>query len=493
MPEKPVTLTYRQTLQMRRNYVGRSCKLHFEVAPLKIVRASRQYLYDDTGNEFLDCINNVSHVGHCHPHVVSAGQTQMAMLTTCAGFLNDQMAEYAKRLISTLPDKLCVCFFVNSGSEANDLSLRLARSYTKREDVIVLENAYHGNLGNLIEISPLKFKKLNMQKKDWVHIAPCPDTYRGKYREGEVPNPSLSYSNEVKQIIEEVQDQGRGIAAFMCEPLMSASGIVTFPKNYLQNVYRHVRENGGVCLADEVQTGLGRTGENFWAFQSHDVVPDIVSIGKPIGNGHPMAVVITTKEIADTLVEFGSTFGGNPVSCAVGMAVLDVIQNEMLISSAKSVGKCLLDGFRAILPHHSMMGDVRGQGMIIGVELVMDKESKKPAKEAAEILCYRAKEQNIILANDGPGYNVIVLTPPLCFNCDNARRVIQVFDSILKSIETEAASVGLTSSGIDMNQSETGDVPITVISGTLDRIHQTTSDDDDGCSDEKRARYEEMD
>ncbi|ESO87374.1 hypothetical protein LOTGIDRAFT_81966, partial [Lottia gigantea] len=408
-----------------------ACKLHFEVSPLKIVRASKQYIYDEIGTEYLDCINNVSHVGHCHPHVVNAGQTQMGLLTTSNGFLNDNMTEYARRLIATLPDKLCVCYFVNSGSEANDLSLRLARAYTKKEDVMVLENAFHGNLGNLIDISPLKYKKLNVKKKDWVHVVSCPDTFRGKYRDEQTA--ALSYANDVQTALLEIQRRDRGLAAFICEPLIS-NCVVTFPKNYLKTVYRSVRDHGGVCIADEVQVGLGRTGE-FWGFQIHDVVPDIVAIGKPIGNGHPMACVVTSKEIADSLAEYGSSFGGNPVSCAVGMAVLDVIQNEKLQSAARSVGKCLIDGFQAIQSSHCMMGDVRGQGMIVGVELVMDKESRKPAKEAAEILCYRMKAENIIIAHDGPDSNIVILTPPLCFNCDNARRVIQAFDNILRSIE----------------------------------------------------------
>ncbi|CAL1543173.1 unnamed protein product [Lymnaea stagnalis] len=493
MPEKH-GVPYRQTLQMRRDYIGKSCKLHFEVAPIKIVRGSKQYLYDDTGQEFLDCVNNTSHVGHCHPHVVSAGQEQMAKLTSSFGFLNDQTALYAKRLISTLPETLCVCFFVSSGSEGNDLALRLAASYTKRHDVICLDGAYHGNLGTLVEISPVRHRK-NHQIKDWVHIAPTPNTYRGKL-DSSAPNPGPLYANEVRKIIQKAKQNGREIGAFISEPVITASGIVVPPENYFAHVYNYVHESGGVCISDEVQCGLGRCGEHFWGFQMHNVVPDIVTIGKPIANGYPLAAVITTKEIADSLTDFSSTFGGNPVACAIGRAVLDVIENEKLTSSAKNVGKCLKDGFKAIQHKHPMIGDVRGVGMLVGVELVMDKTSKKPAKESAEILAYKLKEKKIIIGIEGADKNVLVLLPPLCFTTDNARFVVQNFSEALANIESEAASVGLT----DRNEIPVVsgvDVPLDVITDQPTISVHSYSDEEEDDEDEdkaiKRARYEEVD
>lgn len=489
MPEKPESLSFKQTLKMRKNYLGKSCKLHYEVAPLKMVRSSKQYMYDDSGNEYLDCINNVSHVGHCHPHVVSAGQEQMSKLVTCSGFLSDCQVEYAKRLIETLPEDLCVCYFVNSGSEANDLALRLARAYTKNRDVICVDNTYHGNTDNLLQVSPMKLKQYKMAKKDWVHIVSTPDTYRGKYREDTV-NHGYRYAQEVKQAIQKARDSGRQIAAYISEPVMTAAGIVVPPPHYYQYVYRYVREAGGVCIADEVQTALGRTGEKLWAFQIHDVVPDIVTMGKPIGNGHPMAVVVTTKEISDNLNTFSSTFGGNPVACAMGIAVLDVIKNEQLVSSAKSVGKCLMDGFKAILPTHPMMGDVRGMGLVIGVEIVMDKESRKPAKEAAEILVYKLKEQKIMTNNDGPDKNVLYFIPPMCFTCDNARTVVQAVDKTLHEIETKASKVGLTS----QTGSQSLEVPLDILTSSKP-IHSLSDEEEDLESPTKRQRisYEEMD
>ncbi|XP_069123550.1 5-phosphohydroxy-L-lysine phospho-lyase-like isoform X1 [Argopecten irradians] len=465
----------------------RTCKLHFEAAPLKMVRASRQYMYDDSGAEYLDCISIVSHVGHCHPHVVHAGQEQMARMTTSAGFLNETMVDYAKRVVETLPDKLCVCFFVNSGSEANDLALRLARGYTKNTDVMVVENAYHGNIATLLEISPRRWNKMGIQQKEWVHVVPCPDTYRGMFKE-DSENPGLLYANEVKKVINKCKEKKRTISAFICEPLMTVCGVVVPPQKYLKYVYRYVREAGGLCIADEVQVGLGRVGERFWSFQVHDVVPDIVTVGKPLGNGHPMAMVVTTKEIADVLGEFSSTFGGNPVACAVGMAVLDVIRNEKLQASAKSVGKCLLDGFRAIQPKHPMMGDIRGMGMIIGVEIVIDKQSRKPAKQAAEILSYKLKEGKVLIANDGPDKNVMYISPPMCFTCDNARQVVQAFDLALAAIEQSTLESGITSLPDEQRMLN---IPLDILSSNLDE--GLDSDSDGEGPNAKKARYEEMD
>ncbi|GFN98921.1 alanine--glyoxylate aminotransferase 2-like [Plakobranchus ocellatus] len=493
MPEKP-EFSFRQTLHMRRNFIGRSCKLHFEAAPLKIVRASRQYLYDDTGQEYLDCINNTSHVGHCHPHVVGVGQEQMAKLCSSSGFLNEQTTMYAKHLISTLPESLCVCFFLSSGSEANDLALRLAAAYTKKKDVICLDGAYHGNLGTLVEISPVRYKKIGSahQPREWVHVAPTPNTFRGKF-DAKTENPGLLYANELIKVFQKAYQDGRQIGAFISEPVISASGMVIPPENYFPCIYRYVREQGAICIADEVQCGLGRCGEQFWGFQLHNVVPDIVTIGKPVGNGYPLAAVITTKEIADSLMDFTSTFGGNPVACAIGRAVLEVIENEKLVSSAKNVGKCLKDGFKAIQPKHPMIGDVRGVGMLIGVELVMDKESKKPAREAAEILIYKMKERKIIMGTEGKDKNVIVLSPPLCFTTDNARYVVQHFSEVLANIESEAASVGLT----NLDEVGSTNVPLDVITDEPSISIHALSDEDDEEDEEssaaKRARYEEVD
>jgi len=488
--------SFKDILGMRRNYIAKSCKLHFDASPLKIVRGSKQYMYDEFGNEYLDCINNISHVGHCHPHVVGAGQEQMGRLSSSQGFLTDQLSLYAKKLIETLPDRLCVCYFVNSGSEANDLAIQLARAYTNNEDIIAVEGAYHGNIGTAIDSSPKYFNKRGVVKKDYVHVTPCPDVYRGRHRD-EATACDL-YVKDFSDTIQHVKENSRKIAAFIHEPIMSVAGAIVPPSGYLKQVYRLTREAGGLVIADEVGVGMGRTGENFWSFQNVglDVIPDIVTCGKPLGNGHPMAVVITTKEISNSLEEFSSGYGGNPVSCAIGLAVLDVIKNEKLLSSAKCVGRVLLEGFSNILPRHPMMGIVRGQGLVIGIEIVTDKSSRKPAKEAAELLAYKMKQQKIIIANNGPDKNVMTISPPLCFTVENARRVIRAFDECLTEIECGACpdqweSLNAGATPVTIKPIPPTTIPTAVVEGHHGGNGNGVEDSETPVR--KRARYEDLD
>ncbi|XP_010780160.1 5-phosphohydroxy-L-lysine phospho-lyase isoform X3 [Notothenia coriiceps] len=352
-----------ETLVLRKKLIGQSCRLFYSEDPVKIVKARGQFLFDENGKRYLDCISNVQHVGHCHPSITKAASAQMDLLNTNARFLHDNIVMYADRLAATLPEKLCVFYFVNSGSEANDLALRLAHQYTQHEDVIVLDHAYHGHLMSLIDISPYKFRKLAGQK-EWVHVAPLPDTYRGLYREDH-PNPGQAYADTVKDLIEEVHRDGRKISAFFAESLPSVGGQIILPQGYSTKVAEYVRSAGGVFVADEVQTGFGRVGSHFWAFQlqGQGFCPDIVTMGKPMGNGHPLACVATTEEIAGAFtangVEYFNTFGGNPVSCAIGLAVLDVIEEEDLKGNATRVGAHLKDLLIKLQPQHQIIGDVR--------------------------------------------------------------------------------------------------------------------------------------
>ncbi|XP_067422592.1 5-phosphohydroxy-L-lysine phospho-lyase isoform X4 [Emydura macquarii macquarii] len=432
------------TLALRRQLIGSSCKLFFPEDPVKIVRAKGQYMYDEHGKEYLDCINNVSHVGHCHPDVVKAAHEQNQLLNTNSRYLHDNLVDYAKRLSKTLPEKLCTFYFLNSGSEANDLALRLARHYTKHEDIIVLDHAYHGHLTSLIDISPYKFRNLEGQK-EWVHVAPLPDTYRGIYREDHKDSVS-AYANEVKKIIEQAQKKGRKIAAFFIESLPSVGGQIIPPAGYFQLIAEHVHKAGGVFVADEIQVGFGRVGKCFWAFQlqGEDFVPDIVTMGKPMGNGHPIACVATTKEIAeafaDTGVEYFNTFGGNPVSCAIGLAVLDVIEKEHLQAHATQVGNFLMELLNQQKVKHPIIGDVRGVGLFIGVDLIKDQGKRTPATEEAAYLITRLKREYILLSTDGPGRNVLKFKPPLCFTMDNAKLVVDKMDEILTDLEREKTS-----------------------------------------------------
>uniref|UniRef100_A0A8D0HME4 5-phosphohydroxy-L-lysine phospho-lyase n=1 Tax=Sphenodon punctatus TaxID=8508 RepID=A0A8D0HME4_SPHPU len=431
------------TLALRRQLIGSSCKLFFSEDPLKIVRAKGQYMYDENGREYLDCIGNVAHVGHCHPDVVNAAHEHNQVLNTNSRFLHDNLVDYAKRISDTLPKKLCTFYFLNSGSEANDLALRLARQYTKHEDVIVFDHAYHGHLTSLIDISPYKFKNLDGQK-EWVHVAPLPDTYRGMYREDHEDS-ATAYANDVKKIIDQAHEKGRKIAAFFAESLPSVGGQIIPPVGYFQKAAQHVRKAGGIFVADEIQVGFGRVGKCFWAFQlqGEDFVPDIVTMGKPIGNGHPMSCVATTKEIAEafaaTGVEYFNTFGGNPVSCAIGMKVLDVIEKEHLQAHATEVGNFLMELLNRQKSQHPIIGDIRGVGLFIGVDLIKDQEKRTPATAEAEYLIARLKNECILLSTDGPGRNVLKFKPPMCFNMKDAQFVVEKIDKILtgKTCQTD--------------------------------------------------------
>ncbi|HEV2196226.1 MAG TPA: aminotransferase class III-fold pyridoxal phosphate-dependent enzyme [Candidatus Acidoferrum sp.] len=425
---------FQETLQKRRALLGKNLSISYE-RPLKIVRGWMQYLYDDTGRAYLDVYNNVPLVGHSHPRVVRAAQEQLALLNTNTRYLHDNVNRYAERLTQKLPEPLCVCSFVNSGSEANELALRLARAHTGREDVIVLEHAYHGHTNTLIDISPYKFNGPGGRgKKPWVHVAPLADDYRGLYRRDD-PEAGPKYARRVSEILQRAHDGGRGVAAYIAETLPSVAGQIVFPPGYLQEVYKHVRAAGAVCIADEVQVGFGRLGTHFWGFETQGVVPDIVVLGKPIGNAFPLAAVVTTKEIAASFangMEFFSTFGGNPVACAAGLAVLDVLEDEKLQENALRVGTRLKNGLQELQQKHSLIGDVRGSGLFLGVDLVLDRNTREPAPLQASYVVNRLRESGILTGTDGPHHNVIKLRPPLVFTEKDADLFVSTLDEILR-------------------------------------------------------------
>ncbi|HMA01798.1 MAG TPA: aminotransferase class III-fold pyridoxal phosphate-dependent enzyme, partial [Gemmatimonadaceae bacterium] len=370
----------RTTLAARHSVLGGNLSIAYR-DPVKIVRGWMQHLFDDEGRRYLDAYNNVPHVGHCHPRVVDAAATQMRVLNTNTRYLNDLLIEYAERLLATLPPALEICYILNSASEANELALRLARAYTGSRDMIVLEAAYHGNTTSLIDISPYKHSGPGGSgAPDWVHVAPLPDVYRGAWKASD-PDAGAKYAALVGDAARRVRARGRGLAGFIAETCPSVGGQLIFPPGYLAHVYEHVRAAGGACIADEVQTGLGRMGTSFWAFEDQDVVPDIVVMGKPLGNGHPVAALATTRAIAnafDNGMEFFSTFGGNTVSCAVGIAVLDVVRDERLQEHARAVGESMGARLRTLVDTYPIVGDVRGSGLFWGVELVRDRATLEP-------------------------------------------------------------------------------------------------------------------
>lgn len=421
------------TLTARHAHLGKNLSVSYR-RPLKIVRGWMQYLYDDTGRAYLDVYNNVPLVGHSHPRVVQAAQAQLALLNTNTRYLHDGVNRYAERLTSLLPAPLCVCYFVNSGTEANELALRLARTHTGRKDIIVLEHAYHGHSGTLIDVSPYKFDGPGgAGRKPWVHVAPLPDDYRGLYRRGE-SDLGAKYARPIAEILNRAQEEGRRIAAFMAETLPSVAGQIVLPPGYLAEAYKHVRAAGGVCIADEVQVGFGRLGTHFWGFESQKVVPDIVVLGKPIGNGFPMAAVITTPEIAESFangMEFFSTFGGNPVASAVGLAVLDVLKDEHLQDNALSVGRYLITKLQGLQDKYVLIGDVRGSGLFLGLDLVRDRANREPAPEEASYVVNRLRERGVLAGTDGPHHNVIKLRPPLIFSQSDADLFLSSLGSVL--------------------------------------------------------------
>src|SRR6516162_2438086 len=430
----PREMTAAETLSERHTLLGQNLSISYK-NPLKIVRGWRQYVYDDTGRAYLDAYNNVPLVGHSHPKVVRAVQEQSSLLNTNTRYLHDNVLLYAKRLTEKLPKPLRVCYFVNSGSEANELAIRLARACTRYDDIIVLEHAYHGHTTTLIDISPYKFDGPGGSgRKPWVHVAPIPDDYRGIYRRGE-SNLGVSYARHVAGIVDRLRQEGRSALVFIAESMPSVAGQIVFPPGYLAEVYRHVHGAGGVCIADEVQVGFGRLGTHFWGFESQGVVPDIVVLGKPIGNTFPLAAVITTPEIAacfDNGMEFFSTFGGNPVSCAAGLAVLEVLEEEHLQENALRVGNLLMSALKELQARHQLIGDVRGSGLFLGLDLVQDRETRRPASQEASYVTNRLRERGILTGTDGPYHNVIKLRPPLIFCEADSELLVTTLNSILE-------------------------------------------------------------
>lgn len=423
-----------ETLRVRRDKIGRNLSLGYR-NPLKIVRGWQQYLFDETGQRYLDAYNNVPHVGHAHPRVVAAAERQMRVLNTNTRYLHDNLNRYAECLTATLPTPLNVCYFVNSASEANELALRLARAYTQQRDMIVLEGAYHGHTTSLVDISPYKHDGNGGNgAPDWVHTAPVADVYRGAYKADD-PRAGEKYAAHVQQMITNLAAHGVGIAGYIAESCPSVGGQIIFPQGYLATTYRHVRAGGGLCIADEVQTGYGRTGTHMYAFEAQNVVPDIVILGKPIGNGHPIGAVVTSAEIAnafDNGMEFFSTFGGNTVSCAVGLAVLDVLQDENLMAHAHTVGQRLLQGLTELKSRYDIIGDVRGAGLFLGIELVNNLQTLEPAAAAASFVSNQMREQGILLGTDGPLHNVVKIRPPMPFSMTNADFLVETLDKILR-------------------------------------------------------------
>ncbi|MCD2424806.1 aminotransferase class III-fold pyridoxal phosphate-dependent enzyme [Niabella pedocola] len=426
---------YAALLSGRKAHIGRNLSISYK-KPLKIIKGALQYLYDDKGHTFIDCVNNVSHVGHCHPVVVKAMQRQIATLNTNTRYLNDAMMDYAKALTAKLPSRLSVCYFTNSGSEANDLAIRMARHFTGNKDVIVLDHAYHGTSTLAIEMSPYKFDgKGGGGQQPYIHKAVSPDLYRGAWQYGDA-DAGEKYAAAILKLLHELKQEHKGPAAFICETLLGVGGQIPLPEGYLENVYAHIRAFGGLCIADEVQVGFGRVGDAFWGFELQGVEPDMVVLGKPIGNGHPLAAVVVTEAIADAFnngMEYFNTYGGNPVSMVTGQAVLKVIEEEAMQQHAQQVGAVLLEELKALMDKYEIIGDVRGHGLFVGAEFVKSRSTREPAVTEINHVVEQMKERGFLLSTDGPLYNVLKIKPPLVFSEQNARDMVAALDAVLRA------------------------------------------------------------
>lgn len=421
-----------EVLRLRKQFLNPALFLYYK-KPLMLVEGKGQYVFDEKGRRYLDGLGGIVtvSVGHCHPHVLEAVRRQNETLQhSTTIYLHPNIVEYAEKLASKMPGDLKVCYFVNSGSEANDLALLMARAYTGNFDMIALRNAYHGGNSSGLSVTSHHTWKFNVPHSFGVHHAMTPDPYRGPFGRND-PEAGKKYAADVKELIS-FATSGQ-IAGFIAESIQGVGGVVVFPDGYLRHAYEHVRAAGGVCIADEVQPGFGRTGTHFWGFETQGVIPDIVTTAKGIGNGCPLAAVVTTPKIAAAMtrrIHF-NTFGGNPVVCAQGKAVLEVIERENLQANALKIGNHLLAGLEKLKQKHDLIGDVRGKGLLLGIELVKDRVTKEPAGAECAHVLETCKDLGLLLGKGGLHGNVIRIAPPMCLTQADADFMLEVLAAAL--------------------------------------------------------------
>ncbi len=424
-----------QVLAIRKQYLNPGLFLYYR-EPIMIVEGKMQYVWDDTGRRYLDGLGGIVtiSVGHCHPHVVAAANEQNQTLQhSTTIYLQPRIAEYAELLASKFPGDLKVCYFVNSGSEATDLALMMARLYTGNYDLIALRNGYHGGNASGMGVTGHNTWKFNVPHSFGVHHAAAPYPYRGPYGYDD-PDAGRKYADEVRNLID-YATPGR-IAGFIAESIQGVGGFVEYPPGYLKHTYEHVRAAGGVCIADEVQTGFGRTGTHFWGFETQGVMPDIVTLAKGIGNGAPLAAVVTTPEIAAVMtrkVHF-NTFGGNPVVGAIGKAVLEVIEREQLQANARELGARIRRGLEQLKAKHCIIGDVRGRGLMIGIEFVKDRATRQPGREECAQAVENARELGLLLGKGGLWSQTIRCAPPMCITPADADFLVAALDEAIGAV-----------------------------------------------------------
>jgi len=424
-----------QVLAQRKQYLNPGLFLYYK-QPIMVVEGKMQYVWDSTGKRYLDGLGGIVtvSVGHCHPHVVAAANHQNQLLQhSTTIYLNPNIGEYAEKLAAKMPGDLKCVYFVNSGSEANDLALLMARLYTGNYDVIALRNAYHGGNASGMGVTANSSWKFNVPHSFGVHHALSPYPYRGPFGYDD-PEAGRKYADDVKQVID-YTTSGK-VAGFIAESMQGVGGFVEFPRGYLQQSYAHVRAAGGVCIADEVQTGFGRLGSHFWGFETHGVVPEIVTMAKGIGNGAPLAAVVTTPKIAAVMTQkvHFNTFGGNPVVSAIGKAVLEVIEREKTQENCQKLGHYLLNGFEKLKAKHKIIGDVRGKGLLLGLEFVKDRFTKEPSKEGCAQAVENARELGLLLGKGGLWGQTIRFAPPMNITQADADFVLAVLDEAIGAV-----------------------------------------------------------
>jgi len=422
-------------LRLRKEFLNPGIFLYYK-KPIMIVEGKMQYVWDESGKRYLDALGGIVtvSVGHCHPYIVDLVQEQNETLQhSTTIYLHPNIAEYARALAAKMPGDLKVCYFVNSGSEANDLALLMARAYSGNYDVIALRNAYHGGNAATMGLTAHRTWKFNVPHSFGVHHAVTPDPYRGLWGRDDA-DAGKKYADDVKDLLN-YATSGQ-VAAFIAESIQGVGGCVVFPDDYLKHVYEHVRAAGGLCIADEVQAGFGRTGTHYWGFETQGVIPDIVTLAKGIGNGCPLGAVVTTPKIAATLAQrtHFNTFGGNPVVCAQGKAVLEIIEREKLQENSLKIGNRILAGLNQLKQKHSLIGDVRGKGLMLGIELVKDRQSKEPAKEECAQVLELAKEMGLLLGKGGLWGQTVRFSPPMCIHEQDADFLLEVLDRALERL-----------------------------------------------------------
>lgn len=422
-------------LERRQRSIGKAYRLFYE-QPVHIVSGEGVWLYDSDGKKYLDVYNNVPHVGHCHPRVVEAICKQLQILNTHTRYLHERVLEYAERLTERFPTGLDIAMFACTGTEANELALRLARAKTGASGMIVTDHAYHGTSWAIAQITTCYGS--SEKRGDNIVTVPAPDSYRGLYADD--TQAADKYAGHLHTAIETLARNGHRPAAFIVDTIFSNEGLPTVPATYLEKAVEIVRQAGGLFVADEVQPGFGRLGSHFWGFDSHGVQPDIATMGKPMGNGYPISAVVTSAEVIESFQQdshYFNTFGGTPVACAAALAVLDVIEQEGLQANALETGNYLLEGLNNLTTNNTIIGDIRGSGLFIGIDLVRDRDSREPATSETDRAVNLLRQHGVLIGSTGQYDNILKIRPPMVFSKENADLLLQKLEIVLKQVSRD--------------------------------------------------------